>query len=293
MKLLNKKPLYVDYLLIIVGTGFIALGIQWLYDPSGLVTGGFTGIGIIVKQMSLSLIDGGIPLWFTNIVLNVPVFLIALKMKGKRFIARTAVATFLLSVWLYMIPMVDMAQGDMMLASIFGGVLFGVGMGLVLLARTTTGGTDMVAVLIQQKLRHYSVVQIMQVLDGAIVIAGLYAFGLKIGLYAIISIYIATKVSDALMEGMKFSKAAFIITDHYKQVADALMEKLDRGVTGLQATGMYSGDEKGMLYCVVSKKEIVDLKEIVVGIDRNAFVIVSDAREVLGEGFVEHHKATI
>lgn len=293
MKLLNKKPLYVDYLLIIVGTGFIALGIQWLYDPSGLVTGGFTGFGIIVKQMSLSLIDGGIPLWFTNIVLNVPVFLIALKMKGKRFIARTAVATFLLSVWLYMIPMVDMAQGDMMLASIFGGVLFGVGMGLVLLARTTTGGTDMVAVLIQQKLRHYSVVQIMQVLDGAIVIAGLYAFGLKIGLYAIISIYIATKVSDALMEGMKFSKAAFIITDHYKQVADALMEKLDRGVTGLQATGMYSGDEKGMLYCVVSKKEIVDLKEIVVGIDRNAFVIVSDAREVLGEGFVEHHKATI
>ena len=101
-----------------------------------------------------------------------------------------------------------MAQGDPLLAAVFGGVLFGVGMGLVLLAHATTGGTDMVAVLIRRKLRHYSVVQIMQVLDGAIVIAGLYAFGLKIGLYAIISIYIATKVSDALMEGLKFSKAA-------------------------------------------------------------------------------------
>ena len=129
----------------------------------------------------------------------------------------------------------------------------------------------------------------MQVLDGAIVIAGLYAFGLKIGLYAIISIYIVTKVSDALMEGLKFSKAAFIVTDHYKEVADALLEKLDRGVTGLRAVGMYSGDEKCVLYCVVSKKEIVDLKEIVVSIDKNAFVIVSDAREVLGEGFVENH----
>lgn len=147
----------------------------------------------------------------------------------------------------------------------------------------------MVAVLIRRKLRHYSVVQIMQVLDGAIVIAGLYAFGLKIGLYAIISIYIVTKVSDALMEGLKFSKAAFIVTDHYKEVADALLEKLDRGVTGLRAVGMYSGDEKCVLYCVVSKKEIVDLKEIVVSIDKNAFVIVSDAREVLGEGFVENH----
>ncbi len=290
MKLLNKKPLYTDILLAVIGTGLIALGIQWLYDPSGFVTGGFTGIGIIVKQMSLAVIDGGIPLWLTNIVLNIPVFLIALRMKGKRFIARTAFATALLSVWLYVIPTVDMAQGDPMLATIFGGVLFGAGMGLVLLARATTGGTDMVAVLIQHKLRHYSVVQIMLILDGVIVLAGLFEFGLKIGLYAIISIYISTKVSDALMEGMKFSKAAFIITNHHKQVADALMEKLDRGVTGLQARGMYSGDEKCMLYCVVSKKEIVDLKEIVVEIDRNAFVIVSDAREVLGEGFVEHGK---
>lgn len=289
MNLFNKKPIYLDYLLIIAGTGLIALGIQWMYDPSGFVTGGFTGIGIIVKQVTIGLTEGGIPIWLTNLALNIPVFLLALKLKGRRFIARTAVATTLLSAWLYVIPTIDMAQGDPLLAAVFGGVLFGVGMGLVLLAHATTGGTDMVAVLIRRKLRHYSVVQIMQVLDGSIVIAGLYAFGLKIGLYAIISIYIATKVSDALMEGLKFSKAAFIVTDHYKEVADALLEKLDRGVTGLRAVGMYSGDEKCVLYCVVSKKEIVDLKEIVVSIDKNAFVIVSDAREVLGEGFVENH----
>ena len=103
-----------------------------------------------------------------------------------------------------------------------------------------------------------------------------------------IAIFITSKVSDALMEGMKYAKAAFVITERYEQVAQALMHSLNRGVTGLSATGMYSGSKKCMLYCVVSKKEIVELKEIVAGIDSRAFVIVSDAREVLGEGFLEY-----
>lgn len=290
MKLLNRKPGYLEYLLITIGTGLMALGIQCFYDPSGFVTGGFTGIAIIVRQVSLGVLEGGIPLWLTNIILNVPVFLAALRIKGRRFIGKTAVATVMLSVWLYLIPCVNMAQGDFVLAAIFGGVLSGVGMGLVFLARATTGGTDMLSALIQHKLRHYSLVQIMQVLDGLVVLVGLYAFGWKAGLYAIVAIYIGAKVSDALLEGMKYTKAAFIITEHHERVAQALMEKLDRGVTGLNAKGMYSGEGKMMLYCVVSRKEIVDLKEIVVGIDRNAFVIVSDAREVLGEGFIEYHE---
>lgn len=288
MKLLHEKPLYVELLLIVAGTGGIALGIQWFYDPGGFVTGGFTGIAIIVKRMTEKVAEGGIPLWFTNLALNIPLFLAAFRVMGKRFIIKTIFATCLLSGWLYVIPAADMAQGDLILASVFGGVISGVGMGLVLLARATTGGTDMAAVLLQRKLRHYSVIQVMEVLDGAIVLAGLYAFGLKSGLYAIIAIYITSKVSDALMEGMKYSKAAFIITDRYEEVAQALMRILNRGVTGLEAKGMYSGDGKCMLYCVVSRKEIVDLKEIVAGIDSRAFVIVSDAREVLGEGFLEY-----
>lgn len=288
MKLINQKPWYVDYILIVAGTGCMSLGIQWFYDPCGLVTGGFTGIGIIVRRLTIGLSENGIPLWMTNLFLNIPVFLVAYRMKGKKFVGKTAIATFLLSAWLYVIPSVDMAQSDFLLASVFGGVISGVGMGLVLLAKATTGGTDMVAVLIQHKLRHYSVVQIMQIIDGLVVVAGLYAFGLKAGLYAVIAIFVTSKLSDTLMEGMKYSKAAFIITEYHSQVSRALMEKLNRGVTGLYAKGMYSGGDKCMLYCVVSKKEIVDLKEIVVGIDRNAFVIVSDAREVLGEGFMEY-----
>ena len=118
-------------------------------------------------------------------------------------------------------------------------------------------------------------------------IAGLFVFGVHAVLYAIVAIFVTSKVSDALMEGLKFSKAAFIITDHYEQVAKRIMTELERGVTGLRAKGMYSGAEKCMLYCVVSKKEIVQVKEIVREVDPDAFVIVSDAREVLGEGFQE------
>ncbi len=284
----NKRSAFLEYVFIIIGTGFIATGVQCLYDPINLITGGFSGLAIIIRKLSQSVIEGGIPLWLTNIVLNVPVFLIALKVKGKKFIWRTLIGTLLLSAWLYVIPRVDLTQGDYILAAVFGGCISGIGMGLVLMARATTGGTDMVATVIQHFLRQYSIVQIMQILDGLIVLCGLYVFGIKAGMYAIVAIFITTKVSDGLMEGFKYSKAAFIITSKYEEVAKRILEDMDRGVTGLFAKGMYSGDEKCMLYCVVSKKEIVQVKEIVARLDPRAFVIVSDAREVLGEGFLEY-----
>ena len=283
MKLYSNRPYYVDYLLLLLGTAMVAMGIQWLYDPVGLVTGGFTGIAIIVKSLS----GGRIPLWLTNIVLNVPVFLIAYRVKGKRFIGKTLFGTLMLSAWLYIIPLGDLAKGDYILAAIFGGVVSGIGMGLVLLAKATTGGTDMVAVLVQKKMRHYSVVQIMQVIDGLVVFAGLYVFGIQAALYAIVAIFVTSKMSDALMEGMKYTKTAFIITARAEDVAKTIMERLDRGVTGLFAKGMYSGQEKCVLYCVVERKQIVELKDIVAEFDPDAFVIVSDAREVFGEGFIE------
>lgn len=287
---INKKNAFWDYVFLILGTGMLAFAIQCLYDPVSLVTGGFTGIAIIVKQLTEGIIEGGIPLWLTNIVLNIPGFLVALKIKGKKFLARTFLGTAFLSIWLYLIPPMDLSQGDYILAAVFGGCAAGAGMGLILLAKATTGGTDMVATLIQHYMKHYSIVEIMQILDGLIVIAGLYVFGLRSGLYAMLAIVVTAKVSDMIMEGFKFSKAAFIITDQYELVAKRILEELERGVTGLHAKGMYSGDEKCMLYCVVSQKEIVEVKEIVAQVDPKAFVIVSDAREVLGEGFLEHEK---
>lgn len=288
MRIMNSRPWYVDYLFIFMGTGIMALAIQCIFEPIGLVTGGFSGIAIIIRKMTAGIVEGGVPLWLTNLALNVPVFIAALIIKGRKFLGRTVIGTVLLSFWLYVIPQVDLTQGDYMLSAVFGGVITGIGIGFVLLAKATTGGTDMVSALIQKYVRHYSVVQILQVMDGMVVLSGLYVFGLKPALYAIVAIFITSKVSDALMEGMKYSKAAFIITDCYKEIADAIMTQLDRGLTGLDATGMYSGDKKTVLYCVVAKKEIVELKDIVAKIDPKAFVIVTDAREVFGEGFLEN-----
>lgn len=287
-RLFYRRSKVWEYLMLIVGTALVAVSIQCIYDPISLVTGGFSGLAIVIKSVTEPFFPGGIPLWFTNIALNIPVFLVAFKVKGKRFIGRTLIGAFLLSAWLYVLPAADLTQGDYVLAAVFGGVTCGTGMGLILLAKATTGGTDMVATIIQHYAKHYSIVQILQILDALVVLCGLWVFGIRAALYAIVAIFITTKVSDALMEGFKFSKAAFIITDQYELVANRILGELDRGVTGLKAKGMYSGADKCVLYCVVSQKEIVQVKEIVAETDPDAFVIVSDAREVLGEGFLEY-----
>lgn len=275
-----------DYLMLAAGTGLTAFGLQCIYEPMNLIIGGFTGISIIIKRISEDLMPGGIPLWMTNMILNIPVFVSGYKIKGGKFLKKALFGTISLSVWLYVIPEVNLAQGDYTLAAIFGGVISGAGLGLVLLAKATTGGTDMVATLIHHYLKQYSIIQIIQILDGLIVLCGLFVFGLRGALYALVAIFITSKVSDTIMEGLKFSKVAYIITEQYELTAKRIMEEIGRGATGLKAQGMYSGKEECVLYCVVSKKEIIRVKEIVASVDAKAFVIVSDAREVFGEGFL-------
>ena len=278
----EKKMVLRDYILIILGTFIIGFAIKNIYDPVGLVTGGVTGIAIILKKQL------GIALWVTNTVLNIPLFLASVKLKGWRFIKRTLVAAVSLSVSLYIIPEITFLTDELLLVALFGGIMSGVGVGMVFITQATTGGTDMLAALIQRALPHYSLAQIMQVLDALIVLCGASVFGITYALYALIAIYTVTRVSDDLIEGMKFSKVAFIISPRTEEIAQAIMDQMDRGVTALNARGMYSGVTRDMLFCVVSKKEIVQLKELVVGHDSQAFVIVSDAREVLGEGFIEY-----
>lgn len=216
-----------------------------------------------------------------------PGFLAAIRLKGWQFIKRTLTATVALSVSLYLIPEIPFLMDDLLLTALFGGLLTGVGAGLVFLCQATTGGTDMLAALIQRKLPHYTIAQIMQVLDAMVVFVGASVFGITYALYALIAIFAMAKISDGIIEGMKFSKVAFIISDKSEELAERIMKEMKRGATGISARGMYSGNQKEILFCVVSKKEIVQLKELVVGHDSQAFVIVSDAREVLGEGFIE------
>lgn len=281
----RERPVYMKYVYIVVGTGIVSFAIKCIYEPNSLVVGGFSGLAIIIKSLTEGIIPGGVPLWFTNIALNLPVFLAALKVKGKNFIGKTLFSTIMVSFWLGIIPSVSFIENNILLAAIFGGALQGVGMGLVFLTKATTGGTDMVGAIIQNYLRQFSVAKIMMVIDAVIVIAGGYVFGIERALYAIMTIVVVNRIADAIIEGIKFAKAAYIITDKYEEVSHAIMHKVDRGLTGIYAKGMYTGTDRYLLFCVVTKKELVHLKELVGKIDENAFIIVSDAREVMGEGF--------
>lgn len=283
--LANKGNTWRAYVYILIGTAIMAVSITSVYDHMQLVTGGFSGLAIIIKSLTENLMPGGIPLWLTNTVMNIPLFIFGVRIKGWEFTKKSIFGAMILSLWLFLIPELPIIPDDMLLAALFGGVLMGVGIGFIFLGQGTTGGTDMVAALIQHKLRHYSIAQILQVIDGALVVFGVFIFGLQKALYAVIAIVVTTKITDGFLEGMKFAKIAYIITDCYEEIAKNLMEDLGRGLTGISAKGMYSGKDKTMLFCVVGKKQIVRLKEIVVQTDPSAFVIVTDAREVIGEGF--------
>lgn len=280
---MKKRTAAMDYLLLIAGAFIMGFAIKNIYDPLNLVTGGVSGLAIVIKSKV------GVPLWLTNTLLNIPLFLASYRIKGWRFIKRTLVSTVSLSLSLYVIPeMMIMPADDILLSALFGGLISGVGSGMVFMTQATTGGTDMLAALLQKIMPHYSVPQIMQVLDAVIVLTGAAVFGIRPTLYALIAIYAVTRMSDGILEGLKFSKMVYIISDRYEEIAGTIMEEIDRGVTGLRAEGMYSGSDKMMLCCVVSRKEISQIKEIVREYDPRAFVIVSDVREVLGEGFIEY-----
>lgn len=284
----TKHKKTIDIILIVLGTFLVAASVKLIYDPMKLVIGGFGGLSVVIKYLAENM-GMDIPVWLTNAVLNVPVFIIAFFLLGKAFVAKTLLGALAFGLWLYVIPTVDVCGGDYLLAIVFGGLLDGIGIGFVLLTNSTSGGTDMVSALLHKFFKHYSVPSILFVVDGLIVLLGAAVFGFKNAMYGTIVIYLLTKISDAILQGVKFAKIVYIISDKYEDIANAIMTDMDRGVTAIYARGMYTNSEKNMLFCVMDKKEIVHLKEVVSSIDAKAFVIVNDAREVFGEGFVEHN----
>ncbi|MBE5950882.1 MAG: YitT family protein [Lachnospiraceae bacterium] len=278
--------LWKDIVFILLGTFIMTLGVNWVQDPMGLVCGGVTGFAIVIKYVTSFVIDGGVPLWLINILCNGPLFIAAFFMKGWKYIAKTLFATLSLSFFLAVIPVFQLFE-DYVLGVLFGAVTTGVGIGLVLSRMATTGGTDLLSALIHEKNRHFTIPQLLAVIDGLIVVLGAVVFGIENAMYAIVVVYIVAKISDGMLEGLKFAKMAHIISDKAEEIAEVILQDVDRGVTGIKVQGMYSKTEKKMLMCVVTKKEIVELMDIVHKIDPSAFVIVNDVREVMGEGFIE------
>lgn len=287
-KLTIRQKKLAEYLLIVAGTAVMAVSLQFFLDPDGMVPGGFTGIAIIVKELTKGIVPDGVPLWVTNLILNVPMVPIVLKINGWDFAMRTVVGSLLLSFWLAVIPYVQlMEEPDLFLTSVFGGVSMGIGVGLVFLGKGTTGGTDMCGAILHHFFPYISLPKLMQLLDVVITSVGIMVFGIRVALYSIIVVYLTAKVSDRIMEGSTSAKMLYIISDQSALIAEKIIEKLGRGVTGLQGRGMYTNQDKTILICVISPREIARIKDVVLEADSRAFVIVNDSREVLGEGFVE------
>lgn len=281
----TAKNTLFEYGFIVLGVTIMAVAINIFLDPNNLVIGGVTGLAIIIRDLSERFIGYSIPLWLTNIILNIPLFLIGMKTLGIKFLKRTVFATMFLSLALIYTKWIPIFESDLTIASIFGGLLSGAGLGLIFRSSATTGGSDLAASIIHKYNRHISVARIMLIIDVIIIIAGFFVFGSLATMYAIIAVFIISKVVDAMLEGLSFAKAAFIISDKSDEIADSIIKNLDRGATSLFGKGMYTGIQRNVILCVVSKKEILKLKVITAKIDLNAFVIVADVREVLGEGF--------
>ena len=285
MKNTTNNKWWMTYLLLTAGTFFMAVGINVIYEPLSMVTGGFSGIGILVKKLTQTARWSGIPVGMTPLLLNIPLFIWGYSQKGKVFVKKTVYAASCFSFFLLIIPTFDIVKQDYLMAALVGGLLNGTGIGLVFSQGASTGGSDLLSVLTAKILPGLSASERLILIDTLIVAAGVFIFGLEIGLYAVVAVFVTGKVSNAILDGLKFAKIAYIISDHPEEISEHILRELGRGLTGLEGQGMYSEKHKMVLMCVVSKKEAVLLKDIVKNADNEAFLILSEAKEVLGEGF--------
>ena len=285
MKNTTNTKWWMTYLLLTAGTFFMAVGINVIYEPLSMVTGGFSGIGILVKKLTQTARWSGIPVGMTTLLLNIPLFIWGYSQKGKVFVKKTVYAASCFSFFLLIIPTFDIVKQDYLMAALVGGLLNGTGIGLVFSQGASTGGSDLLSVLTAKILPGLSASERLILIDTLIVAAGVFIFGLEIGLYAVVAVFVTGKVSNAILDGLKFAKIAYIISDHPEEISEHILRELGRGLTGLEGQGMYSEKHKMVLMCVVSKKEAVLLKDIVKNADNEAFLILSEAKEVLGEGF--------
>jgi uncharacterized membrane-anchored protein YitT (DUF2179 family) len=304
MALVTKEKLFTKewfkvYSLIIVGTFIMATGFVFFINPYRIVPGGVYGIAIVIHYLTAGVFPfwpNGIPIGLLALCMDIPLTLIGLKILGPRFGIKTVVG-FVTTAFFIDFLTIFVGQDDplklgdqILLASIFGGVMIGFGLGLVFRSRASSGGSDIVAMIIN-KFSGWPLGQLLIIVDSLIVFVGLAAFGdWKIPLYSWIVIYITGKVIDITLRGITNEKTMFIVSDHYSEIRHKIINDINRGGTVIDGRGLYSETEKKMIYTNVSRREYQILKDYIRQIDPKAFVTVLDANEVLGNGFKQLHE---
>ena len=269
----------------VIGTGLMALAVNMVYSPMGMVPGGFSGLAILLSHMLYEYAGISLAVWSIKLLLNIPVFIWGFFEKGHSFIIKSFIANLVFSAMLYVIPEQSVSEGDFVMAAIVGGVLTGAGLGLVFAKGYSTGGTDLLGSLIRPYYPYISVANVLFVIDSLIIVAGAFYFGIDKAIYATAAVFVSSKVMDAILSGMNQSKQILVISKKWQNIAEEIMKSLDRGVTQIKAKGVYSGQERPVLLCVIGKRQTGQLLQAVRKHDTSAFVIITEAREVLGEGF--------
>lgn len=267
-----------DYALAATGSLLLALAFSWFFIPHDIAPGGVTGISTVIA--SLTPLNVG----FLSFVINLPLFLLGWRQVGWRFAVRSFISMLLVSVFIDAVTPRDLT-GDALLASAFGGVIMGVGLGAVVRAGASTGGTDMAAKMVHKKLGFISIPLVLFIIDALVVLTAALVFGLQAAFFALIALYTSTLAMDAVIKGFNTALQFVIITRNPEAIVRRIHTELERGCTRLQATGTYSGEMVGTLLCVVSRMEAARLKKLVAEEDPSAFVTVCDVSEALGEGF--------
>jgi len=299
MSFVTKEKLFTKewfkvYSLIVVGTFIMASGFVFFINPYKIVPGGVYGIAIVIHYLTegvFSFWPAGIPIGLLGLTMDIPLTLLGLKILGPRFGIKTVFGFVLTASFMdlltWFVGQDDPLQlgNQILLASVFGGVMIGFGLGLIFRSRATSGGSDIVAMIIN-KYTGLPLGQLMIIVDSAIVLVGLAAFGdWKIPLYSWIVIFITGKVIDITLRGISYEKTMFIISDQYEEIRAKIIKDINRGGTVIRGKGLYSENEKNLIYTNVSRREYQMLKDYIRELDPKAFVTVIDANEVLGNGF--------
>lgn len=277
-----KKTLQgiLDYLQIAVGSFLVALGVNFFLVPCKISTGGVSGLGTIFYYFF------GIPLSLTVFIVNVVLFLIGYRLLKRASIIRTGAGILFLSLFLELTEGLLVYSEDLLIASVFGGILVGAGVGLTVLKDASTGGSDFLALMLHKLVPHISVAGFMLLIDSIVIaVSGLAFRNYTVMLYSVISLYICSKVADLLLVRGEYAKSVLIISRENERIAAEIMQDMERGVTGIYSRGFYGGKDGMMLMCIVRSKELPHLIERIERLDKNAFTVISEVRQVVGAGF--------
>ena len=283
-RLYQHRPSFVDYGELVVGAVIQGIGLRLFMVPAELASGGISGISQLINHYT------GWPIGLMVLVGNLPLFLVGWRfLGGRRFAIRTALAVVVSSTVIDLIPRLSVfpSKGitdDIFLNSLYGAVICGVGYGLVYRGGGTSGGSDILARI----LNHYRALPMTQsylIVDSAVILAAGFVFGWKQALYAIVALYASGLVSETVLEGPATVRTAMVVSAEAKSISERVLEDMERGVTILQGTGAYTGSERPVIYCVITRSEVAQLKEIVQQLDPQAFIVIGQAHEALGAGF--------